>query len=337
MTRVQKILSALLGVQVVIALIVFWPRSTAIAESGPLFADFIPDEVTTVTVTDNNDVTIKLARLGDGWVLPDAGNYPADGTKIEPLLEKIAAIQTGRLVARSSDSHERLQVADDDYARRVVMEMGDGSTQTLFVGSSPNPSGTHVRRSGQDETFLTGDVALWEVTTSTSNWIDTSYISLNREEIVSIVLENGNGTFEFEKGPTGEWSLQGLSEEEEFEPALFNTLLNRIVNLNMLAPLGTVEKPEYGLDTPQATLTVITESSEDQSTQFHTLLVGAQDPDDDNFIVKWSDSDYIVKVSSFSLENMVNHVRDEFIKEPPTPTPQSEEGTPAEVTSTPSP
>jgi hypothetical protein len=339
MSRLQKLLSGLLALQVVLAVVVFWPRTPAGVESGPLFGELDTEDIVALTLDDGEGTLTELVRQGSSWVLGGAGDYPADSGKIEPILSKIAAIQTNRLVARSSGSHKRLQVADDDFAQRIQLEMVDGSTQILLVGTAPNPSGTHIRRGDQDETYLTGDLAAWEINPAVSNWIDTAYTSLNRSDIVSYVLENGNGTFAFEKISEEEWTLKDLAGDEEIEQSAFNTLLSRITNMRMTEPLGSDEEPDFQLSDPQAAVTVIVEDSEAQSTKVYTLLVGAQDPDDDNYFVKWSDSDFYVKVASFNVQEMVSQVRDDFIlAQPATPTPTPEpEGDTGEETATPTP
>jgi hypothetical protein len=327
MTQLQRVLSGLLAIQLVLAVIVFWPDSSGTAESGPLLTDFNPDEVTALTLESGDGGLTRLIRQGDGWILADTDNYPADGTKIEPLLDKIAAIQTGRLVASSASSHKRLQVAQDDYAGRITLDLADDNQETLYIGSAPNPQGTHVRLAGQDDTYLTGELASWEVNPSLNNWIDATYISLDRASVASIVLENENGTFTFETAADGSWSLQGLGEGEAFNTTPFNTLLGRMTSMRLSAPLGTSADPAYGLVEPQAVVTVITEDEDTQSTRQHTLEVGQTDSKDGDYYVKWSDSDYYAKVAAYNVESMVTQTRADFIQEPPTPTPPAESET----------
>lgn len=334
MTKTQRILSALLVVQVILAVVVFWPRGAASAESGPLLPDLAPEEVVSLTIEDNQGMRTQLLRQDGGWIVADTGDFPADGEKIEPILTKIAAIRSNRLVTRSSDSHRRLQVANDVFARRIELEMQDGTSQTLFIGSAPNPSGTHVRRSDQNATYLTGEIASWEVNAAKSGWIDASYISLNRDEITAITLQNESGTVQLEKGEDGAWTLPDLAEGELMEESQVNSLISRISSVRMVEPLGTTSQPEYGLDEPQAEVTIFTEDSEDQSTRMYTLLVGTKDPDDDNYFMKWSDSDYYVKAAAFNADNLVTWVRQGFIQVPPTPEPSA---IPGEETATPTP
>ena len=334
MTRTQRILSAFLALQVVLVAVVFRPRTSDAAAAGPLFTELNIEDIVALTVEDGEGDSSKLIRQGDGWVLGGAGNYPADGEKITPVLTKIVAIQTNRLVARSNGSHRRLGVATDDFTRRIQLELSDGTVQTLLIGSAPSPSGTHVRRGDQSETYLTGDIASWEINAAPINWIDATYININQQEIVSVKLESSNGVIQFEKESDDTWTMMGLAEGELVEQSQVTALLSRISNMRMTTPLGVTDDPVYGLDDPQATVTVITEETEDQNRRIYTLIIGVQDPEDDGYFVKWSRSDYYVKVAAFNVENMLDKVRDDILQEPPTPEP----GAPLEgATATPTP
>lgn len=322
MTKLQRILVIVLVAQIVLTAVVFWPRTTVQAESGPLFPGLETADIVQLTLADNTDNQVTLLRQGDAWVLADSGDYPADGSKIEPVLAKIAALQTARLVTQHATSHRRLQVANDDFLRRVEMELQDGSLQTLYVGSSSGASATHVRRAGQDETYLAADLASWEIGATAQNWIDATYVNVNREEVTRLVLENENGSFQFDKQPDGTWTMTDLAEGETLNTANFNAILNQAIGLRLVAPLGVEEKAEYGLDEPSATLSITMTNGEDGETETAVLLLGAQLPGG-NYAAKWSESSYYVSVAATSVQNMINRTRDELIQLPATPTPES--------------
>lgn len=323
MTKLQKILSGVLVVQALLAVVVFWPRSSA-AAAAELFPDLETASITKITFADNEGSRVELARQGEGWVVASGADYPADGTKIEPVLDKLVALQGNRLVARTATSHKRLQVAEDDFLRKVQVTTDSGKTYTLYMGSSPTAQTTHVRVDGQDETYLVNNFNIWEMSQMTTSWIDTAYTDLDQTTITAVSLQNSNGTFTFSKGADDSWTMDGLAEGETLNQNSVSTLLSRISGLHLTQPLGTTELPEYELDNPQAKLVVTTDA--DNATHTYTLLVGAQNPDDDTYTVKWSEADYYVSVSSFSVSNMISNGRTDFLVVPPTPTPDANTG-----------
>ncbi len=313
MSRLQRLLAALLGLQLVLAAVVFWPRAAAETPTGPLFPDLTVDAITGLTLTSDTGQTVTLARRGDAWVLADGGDYPANAATITPLLERIVALQANRLVASAGTSRRQLQVAEDGFLRRVVLTRADGSSDTLYVGSSPSPRATHVRRADQDAIYLISDLNIFELNPAATNWIDPVYVTLDRDAVTQFTIENAQGTTTFVKAADSTWGLADLAEGETLDESAFSLLFNRVITLRLTRPLGTTDNPAYGLGDPQATATVTTTDG------VFDLRVGAQVEESGNYVVKWSGSDYFVEVAQFNVADLVNNGRDAFLLPPPTP------------------
>jgi hypothetical protein len=320
MNRRNQILGALLVAQLVLAVVVFWPRSTVSgAEAGPIFADFKADDVVSMSITDAEGNQVVLAKDGDSWVLPGADDYPADGEKITSLLQKIEKIQADRQVTRTESSHRRLQVAADDFVRRIDLELSGGQTYKLYVGSSPQSSATHVRADGNPETYLTGDLVSYDVNARSAGWIDTLYYTLPQTTTVALTLKNPNGEFDFTRDAEGQWTLQALAEGEVFNEAAFSSLLSQATSLRMVEPIGREAQAAFKLDAPQAVITVQTDDG-----QSYTLQIGALREEDNSYVAKWSESPYYVYAAQYTGESFVNKTREDFIQPPATPTPGAE-------------
>jgi hypothetical protein len=183
MNKLNRILAGFLVLQVVVAAVVLWPRPVASGGGASLLPAVKADEVVELTITDANDRTITLARKDGSWVLPAAGDYPAEDEKVTTLLTKIEALKADRVVTQTSASHKRLGVADDDFERRIDLQMADGSRQRLYVGTSPTWQAAHVRADSQDEVYLTSELAAQDAGTEATAWVDTLYVSRSRSSI----------------------------------------------------------------------------------------------------------------------------------------------------------
>lgn len=313
MNRLHQLLFILLIIQIALGALVYWPSRAASQASGPLLGDITTDQVTEVVIQDGDDNQIRLAKKSAGWILPEAGDYPVTQENVTSLLEKVEAIKNNRLVTQTESSHNRLQVADDDFNRRIDLTLSDGSQHTLFVGSSGGASATHVRAGGHPEVYLTGDIGAFDVNTGASSWTDTLYFTLPQTATTHLILENGNGVFEFTKGVTETWTFAGLDQTEILNAGAVTSLVNQVSSLRMTEPIGTEEQPSFGLSEPLATVTLETPS------ESFTLLVGAKDAEDNSYVLKASNSSYYVRVASFTGDNLVNKTRADFLEEPPTP------------------
>lgn len=320
--RRNQILSALLALQIVLGIVVFWPRSSVSgAASGPLLTDFNAEEVVSLTIQDAEGNQVTLAKDAEGWVLPEAGDYPADGERISSLLEKIADLQTNRQVTQTESSHKRLKVAEGDFLSLVELELAGGQTHKLYVGTSPRTSATHIRADGRPETYLTADLPSYEVNARSSAWIDTLYYTVPQTPTLALSLKNENGDFEFERDEGDRWVMKGLGEDEEFKESTFSSLLSQATSLRMVEPIGQEEEDWFGLDQPQAVVTLKSEEG-----KVYTLLIGAKDEEKNSYVAKWSESPYYVQVAEYTANSILDKTRDDFIEPPASPTPESDAG-----------
>jgi hypothetical protein len=314
MSLFNLILLALLVVQAVIIAVIYWPRGEAVTPGGSLLKGVTAADVTAIVIASNAGDELRLERGADGWTLAGTDGFPANGQKVDEVLGKLISINADRLVTRTEGSHSRLQVAEDQFDRRITLTTGAGD-RVLYLGSSAGAGATHVRQGDAPETYLTGAIAGWELDTQPSGWVDTQYVKLTPEDISKLVLSNANGTFTFTRGEDGQWSTTDLAEGEQLGVASVDALANRVANIALTRPLGKNEQPEYGLAQPQATVVVTVRDDAGMETA-HTLLLGAKDADNADYYFKSSDSPYYVTIASFTGDDLVNKQRSEFISVP---------------------
>ncbi|MBE7551434.1 MAG: DUF4340 domain-containing protein [Anaerolineales bacterium] len=329
MSRFNQILAVILVVQIALAAFILWPRAAVSSGGGPLLPDYKAADVTGLTLSDSEGNKLALAKSGDNWVLPEADDYPVDGAKVTPLLDKIEKIRTNRLVTQTEGSHSRLKVATDDFTSLVEIQLKDGASHKLYIGSSAGAAATHVRADDRPEVYLAGDINSFEASPQAGSWVDTLYFTVPQTATTSLTLENANGTFEFTK--EGEqWTMPGLAGEETFNENNFTSLFSQASGIRMTRPLGKEEDPAYGLDKPQAVITLKTTStgSGQAADKTYTLSIGAKDETDNTYVVKSSESPYYVRVSEGLMNTFLEKKRDDFLQAPPTAEPGAE-ATPA--------
>jgi hypothetical protein len=320
MSRTNQILAAVLAVQIVLVAVAFWPRSASVAGGESLLAGLEAEQITRLTISDAIGNQVKLAKEMGSWVLPEADDYPCTANKVPDFLEKIVALKTNRLVTQTSASHKRLEVAADAFERRIELELADGATHQLYLGSSPSYGAIHVRADGRDEVYL-ASLSASDAGVNASDWIDTLYFSVTQDQIVALTLENANGRFEFEKDEAGTWTMKDLAADETLSENNVNSLASRVSSVRMLRPLGKTEQDDYGLKEPNAVVTVETRDDEG-NTKTYTIRVGAKDDEDNSYVVISSESPYHVRVSEYTVRDFVEKARDGFLELPPTPTPE---------------
>lgn len=324
-------LTALLLLQTGLLLWVYVPRTGSASEPVPILGDMSVDQVAGVSITDETGDQIQLAKNEDKWwVLLSPGEeeeptgpsqcsdeapatcYPAANHKVETFLSALAGLDTSRLVAQSGPSRTRLKVAEENFVRRVEVEQIDGGRSTLYVGTAPRIGATHVRAGQQTAVYLADSLGSTDADTAISNWIDTVYFQATEAEIRSLELSNASGSLIFAQDENGQWQMDGLTDGEAFNAGQLFAMLPSVTRLHMVEPLGAVEQPAYGMDEPNAVLTLVIDSDGENSLT-RTLIIGAEGEEDLNYVVKSSDSPFYVLASSYSVGRFVETTRDDFL------------------------
>lgn len=307
MKRHQQILAGVLVIQLLLSIVTFWPRAAA-GPAEPLFPGLSVAEITRLRITDDTGLTLTLARRGEAWVLADADDYPANATAITSALEKLVALHTGALATETGVSHAQLRVAADDFIRRVEFETASGVQHTLYLGTAPRYTAAHFRVEGDNKTYLAQALNTWELSAEARSWIDTAYVNVAATEATEITLKNAHGTFRLIRAEDATWTLADLSAAETVSVAGVGAVTRNATQVTLQTPLGKIARPEYGLDSPLATVTVNTPAGA------HTLTVGALDAETSSYVVKASDSEYYVRVAEYGVSALVNYARADFLE-----------------------
>ena len=329
MNRGNQILAAVLAVQLALIVAVFWPRSPSAAGGEPLLAGVEAAQIVRLTIASQavdgeNVESLEMAKSEEEWVLPTMGDYPCQPGAVPELLDKIVALKGGKKVTETSESHKQLKVADQDFAHRVELVLEDGSMHMLYLGTSPSYNAIHVRVGGQDEVYLASGLSGTDVSAQPGAWIDTLYFTVPQDEIVALALENANGRFEFVKNDDGQWIMPDRLADEELDQANVTLLVSRVASVRMLRPLGKEAQIDYGMDVPQAVITLQTVGAEG-TTRTYELSVGAlrQEGGSVGYVFKSTESPYYVHVAEYTVQDWVEKTRDGFMVAPPTPEPAS--------------
>jgi hypothetical protein len=276
-----------------------------------------------MTVQDSDDNSVRLLNKSGTWVLPDAGDYPADAQKINTFLEKLAAVSTSSSVARSPDSHLRLRVSEQGFERKVDLALEGGGHTVLYLGSSPNFGAVHVRLQGDAAVFLTTEVAAFDAGATPGAWIDPVYLRIPEEEVRAVSIDNTSGEWTLVKVDEGSWSLTDLSSDEMVDQSAVTSLLNRVTVVRMTEPVSDQLSPSFGFEKPSAQITIRT------AEETRRISVGALDSEGEAYFVKADQSPYVVKISAANLESLVTGGREDFLLPQATPTAAGEtDGTP---------
>jgi hypothetical protein len=334
--RTNRILAGALLVQVALAVVVFVKHDDArIGKLEPLLEGLEAEKVDRVRVFDAwppakadeegapkkevkpDQPAIELVKRGSDWQLASHHDYPADGSKVNELLEKVTAIRTRGPLASGKTRQKQLEVADDSYQRKLVITAG-GKDVTLYVGASAGARQTSVRLAGSDEVHGASGLSAFAVGATPAAWIDTAYFKVEKDQIASVEVTNQNGTFSLEPGADGAWTVElngkpvAVPAGQEIDKDLVDRMVNRIASLSMSEP----GDPKRTIDKPQVTVTVRMKSEPppagpdggppavSQPGQEYTIDIGESGEKDKSF-VKVRGGKHAALVNTLSVTDLV--------------------------------
>lgn len=309
----------------------------------PILAGMSAAEIDRLSFSDDLGNAVTVARSEDDWALPDADDFPVDGDKVEGLLEKIASLDTRRLVATNPANFTRLEVDDEAFRRKIHLESENVSAK-LILGGSGGADTVYVRRAGEDRVYLGVGLNSWELSTQISTWVDASYVSVAQDDVLEIIIENGAGQFTLVRDGDS-LTYAGLSEDEVFEDTKLPIILRNAASIRLLEPLGRDALDEYELTPPRVKVQVryrkrvgadelaeaedageaaeiAASSSEDETDvaepeyteEAYTLSFGAEM--EDGVVLKSSDAEYYV-LARDTVFNAFNDIkRADLVKAP---------------------
>lgn len=314
MNNRNKILTLLLVAQLIIIFIVYSGKTHDTGPAVSLMPGMAADQVRKMVIADNEHHSIILEQDGNGWYAASGSlggengkgktfmstakvHYPVDQDKVTALVTKLVGLQSSRLVTTTRSSHDRLQVGDDNFNRRIELTNEAGITDTIYLGVAPNYKTIHVRRPGDDEVYLARDLALFEAPAEATSWWPANYAVFAPDALKEVEVSNEHGKIVLAKKSDGKWGLQG--NDQPLADDSVKEFFDRIKEIT-LADIITEPVDERDLKDPIVTLTG---TMPDKTV---TLTIFAKDKDANAYVAKASDKQYYARIGNYEVEHLLN-------------------------------
>jgi len=221
---VRNLLLLLVFQLIVLAILQFSKGGEATAPEPLLTADL--SQLNSLQIADGDDNTLTLAKNPAGTWLLESG-LPADGEKVNGLLEKLSGFELGWPVATRAEAHERFEVANNKFQRKLTLGSGSAE-QTLLFGTSPGYQQVHAR--ADSDSVYAVKLSNHEIPAAADDWLDKSLLQAAGDP-AAVDWTNGAALTKGEQG----WLLNGeLANIEAAEAAV-----SRLSGLSVLGVLAS--------------------------------------------------------------------------------------------------
>ncbi|QWF72317.1 DUF4340 domain-containing protein [Methylomonas paludis] len=198
MKKMQTWLVGSLVLQLLLAALIYWQQNSQQQAAPQALLAFNPEQLDKIVLSDAGH-SVTLNKTAAGWIIPELKQLPADNSKLTGLLSKLQALQSGWPLATTAVSHQRFEVADDKYQRRLQLIHGQNPVAELLLGTSPGFKKSYLRRPGDDNVYA-GNLSSFEVPVSNAEWLDKSLLAAGDAETIKgpdFVLEKKTDGWHF--------------------------------------------------------------------------------------------------------------------------------------------
>lgn len=284
MLKNSRFLQACMGLlvaQLGLAAVLGLTQQKADFNSGQTLFDLTEAQINSLMIS-NQDENIELTKQNEKWVLAGTDSLPVDSARLNTLFESLLDLKVGLPVASSVNAREQLEVAEDNYQRKLVVN--NDSANTYLLGTSPGLRKAHLRREGSDEIFSAA-LPVSSLPSSADAWLDKSLLALNDISRLSTNL------ITFESTGAGEdksWIiLDNADENKSLDTAKLTSVLNALESLTVTGLSETLSVTTGDGDNVQDTNTDTVAANEDgQVNETLELSVTSENKDLTLLIVK---------------------------------------------------
>jgi hypothetical protein len=233
-----------------------------------------PGTIDEVEVTNAANEVTRVTRQDTTWAITAPVAAEADTVEISTVVSSIEALEQTRVVSEAPESAAAFGL---DPARVTVAfkVAGEGTMRRLQIGSkTPTGGDLYARVEGSPRVFLIGGYLEDTFNKSPFQLREKSVLKFSRDEADALSVSTGATRLAFTKSGS-DWRLTApVNARADF--AAVDGIVGRLFQARMVglvSPDGTGNLKDYGLDKPQATVTVGSGSSKAE------LAIGAAEGD----------------------------------------------------------
>ena len=275
----------------------------------PLFPDFNEEQIVKIEITATGETT-TLSKQNDNWLVASMDNYPADSEGVAELLSKVAEFKNTQRVSNNPEKQSEFEV-DNTGVEAKLMDANDKLLAHLFLGkTTPGFLSSYVRPADSNEVYVAQGYLQSVFNKGTRTWKDRTIFSFNKGIVTQFNIISSEETVELRLDAEGTWQMLkpvvAVAKTTEVD-----TLLTTFSELDTddFAE-ATDELAEYGLDTPQSTISAMLN---DGTTV--TLHVGKEE--EGKLYVKRDDKATVFRLFKSNVDKLIKKSDTLKAEEPP--------------------
>lgn len=228
MKRYLQVMVVLIALQLIVSVMVMWPKSGDYQADKP-FVAIDPALIVSIELSDLQNNRLQLAKTDKQWRIKMADKIAlANPIQVESLLQALMTSPAGWPVSTSKETLNRFALADDDYQWKISLaNAGGAQSQIVYFGSAAGAAKRHARKS-DEATVYALNYSLADKLVKVRDWLQRDILALSKDDVVKI--DAGDYAL-IREGDV--WRLEGQRDNEVIDQDLVAMFIGRLTGLRV--------------------------------------------------------------------------------------------------------
>jgi len=257
------------------------------------------------------DVAWAASKKDDGWELTAPIAALANGSRLDNLLYTLSGLKAKEFVSENKSDEDIKKNGLDKPEYEVVLSMPPGNKEAV-LSLQKSDDKVYAASSLSNKIVLVDGAVLNDLGKKADEYREKKTAVFNSWEADRIFVTKGGLTVAAVKDKVKDeekWRLEA-PDKPEADGSKVETLIRRIESLEAVEFIDTPKDlAEYGLDKPEAEVKVWVKDGENKTREI-TILVGKEDKEKKQVVVKNAGLGYLFRVDSAFLEDFPREAKD---------------------------
>jgi hypothetical protein len=264
------------------------------------------------------DAAWQAQKKDDEWWLESPVKALAAGSRITTLLDSLSNMRAKEFVAEDKKPEDLKKFGFDRPEVQVVLSLPKSGKEIVVSFHKDDKEGkTYVTTSPSTKIIIPESDLATDLGKKPEDYREKKVAVYSSWQATKVALKKAGLTLTPAKSTNDKWYLDA-AQKEEADGTKIETLVRKVESLEAAefidAPKGLAE---YGLDKPQAEITVTTKEPGEKAVEKSvTILVGKTDKDKKQVVVKNARLGYLFRVEAGFLDEFPKDAKDWKAAEP---------------------
>jgi len=267
---------------------------------------FEPEDVGSIKLK-AKDISWQAQKKEAEWFLESPVKALAKKSRVEDVLRALSNLRAKEFVAEQKQDSEIAQFGLKEPEYAVALSLPAKNQEIMFslhnkdetVYATTSISAKIVSAEGQ---------VLTDIEKKVEDLREKQVVVFNSWEASKVGIRKGELTLTVGKGKDNKWLFEGAAKEEA-DGSRVETFIRKVESLEAVEFIDSpADLQTYGLAQPQAEVTVWTKDGETEK-EFR-ILVGTEDPEKKQVVLKNPNLDYLFRVDAAFLSEFPKEAKD---------------------------